>query len=204
MLSNDQELQRLLKQQNNIKVPTQRKRSKNRKKANRTENNSNGCNVKQNKRNAKEKQITTTSPPDPYHLPCDLDWVSLLSSQKLSGCISCNETHCRPSFGSPLPSDSIVDHIVSPANTLYNRILDTPPQKSLEEIITTQESPAPLLPPWAAETRPYSPNNFEHPWAEVEGSTHVKHWSSPSQIMWNSTNTPQLDQQAKLQIPQLI
>lgn len=99
--------------------------------------------------------------------------------------------------------------------SLQSKIPDTPPlqQKtvlcsSLEEIITTQESPAPLLPPWAAESRPYSPN-LEHPWAETGCSTHEVsplirrgHWS-PTEVMWSPSN-PQINSTNKVQIPQLI
>ena len=236
LLSNDQELQRLLKQQNSTKNPLQRKRSKSRKKATHSDNsntNNNNGSTRQNnsKKNTKEKRPSNTkplsSPPttstttDPCHLPCDMDWVSLLSSQRLGGCISCSDAHYRPTFGSPImgTSSDLVDSVsCSPAvlpMTLHNRILDTPPQRatvlcsSLEEIITTQESPAPLLPPWAAETRSYSPtpNTFDHPWAEthdVSSSTRVKHWSPP-EVMWNTNNpSPQIDCQNKLQIAQLI
>ena len=141
--------------------------------------------------------------------------MSLLSSQKV-GCISCNEFHhCRPSFGSPVLGTPDLGHIGDPITcspavvpvTLMNRIPDTPPLKnelcnSLEEIITTQESPAPLLPPWAAESRPYF---NEHPWAEtnhISPLTRRKQWSPED--MWGGTATPNTDRPNKLQIAQLI
>lgn len=163
---------------------------------------------------------------DPCHLPGDLDWVSLLSSQKF-GCVACHEEHhCRPTFGSPVLGINEMGHISDPIScspavlpvVLQNKIQDTPPQKpiltnSLDEIITTQESPAPLLPPWAAESRPFSPTRFnlEHPWAEsnrcqeaglpkIGRREHV--WTSPHEVMWSSPTIN--DQSNKLQLAQLI
>lgn len=261
LLSNDNELQRLVQQQLSNKGPLQRKRSKTKKKGHSSASTSvaNSTNSKhhapfpsfthhaatQKKHCTKiNQQRSMCTPPvaasslmpppqtsvDPCHLPGDLDWVTLLGSQKY-GCIACHEAehHCRPMFGSPVlgTTDILMGHIGDPLScspailpvALQNKIQDTPPQKtllttSLEEIITTQESPAPLLPPWAAESRPFSPTHFnlEHPWAESNRCQEVglhkvnrrEHhvWSSPHEVMWSS---PSINDQAnKLQVTQLI
>ncbi len=228
LLNNDEELQRLVRQQNCAKTPLQRKRSKTRKKSllgslMKASSNSNSSGSNYSTTSCRRHGYTTgegTFSPsfsmmsmDPCHVPGgDLDWVTLLSSQRL-GCVSCSCHHCRQGEtgvhvggrGEPPPS------LIFP----LNKISDTPTfpssrvlRNSLDDIITTQESPAPLLPPWTGESRPYSPT-LEHPWAESHGHSpfmrRAGHCSPVPEVMWSTTGSNNVQHTpGKLRIAQLI
>ena len=121
-------------------------------------------------------------PADPCGLPGDLDWVSLLSSQRVS-CGSCPSQACRPVYGSPIlgPPDlgQVGDPMVcSPLILPTTLSSDLSPQtpvtrdsgkgKELEEVVWKQDSPSPHLLPWA-DSQPQSP--CLHPWAESKETT---------------------------------
>ena len=126
----------------------------------------------------------SNAPPDPCGLPGDLDWVSLLSSQKVS-CGSCPSQSCRPVFGSPVLGPPDLGHIGDPVvcspliiPTLFSSELIEPPGPStlagenkgalLEEVVLKQDSPSPQLLPWAES---WSQSPSFHPWAESKEST---------------------------------
>lgn len=131
----------------------------------------------------------STYPADPCGLPGDLDWVSLLSSQRLS-CGSCPSQSCRPSFGSPVLGSPDLGHIgepvlCSPLNahipTTAMEPMDIPPSPLvgvsrgalLEETVLNQDSPPLQLLPWD-ESCPQSPfprDSHFHPWAESREKT---------------------------------
>lgn len=171
----------------------------------------------------RKRARSESSPPtaDPCHLPGDLDWISLLSSQRVS-CGSCTDGHsCRPSFGSPVLGPPDLGHIgepliCSPAmipHVLASRLPDTPPASlptstttasiALEDMVSGQDSPSPLLPPWTG-SRDHSPNpvQLEHPWAESKESINrqikslgkskgtSQHWS-PEFTTWGNSGTNQ-------------
>jgi hypothetical protein len=132
----------------------------------------------------------------PYCLPSDLDWVTLLSSQRMT---ASNGIHNNRPFGSPVmgcPLDMVGDCMSNglshkgPLPVMIQPI-STPFHNSLEDIITSQESPAPLLPPWA-ESRSQSPN-IEHPWAESKRTTaHTwspDTWPLPTSAYPSSSNS---------------
>lgn len=183
-LNQDGELQRLTECQ--IRQQAMRSKTKSRKRA----QSQNGSSKKEMATSRKRsKSISVTIPADPCHLPGDLDWVSLLSSQKVVTCSSCTDGHnCRPTFGSPVLGPPDLGHIgdpiiCSPAvipSTLISRVPDTPPIVSQpvilhppfisieETMISSHDSPSPLLPRWA-ESRSQSPNMaLEHPWADTK------------------------------------
>ena len=138
------------------------------------------------------------APADPCGLPGDLDWVSLLSSQKVN-CVSCPSHSCRPSFGSPVLGPPDLGHIGDPvmcsplvvpqllsssegdvsvaAAAGISAIPGASESKGalLEEVVLKQDSPSPLLLPWA-EKHSQSPNT--HPWAESQETTlyQMRHW----------------------------
>lgn len=141
----------------------------------------------------RSRSESTTQVPvaDLCHLPGDLNWISLLSSQKVNSCGMCTDTHnCRPLFGSPVLGTPDLGHIGEPLNcspamipmVLTNRLPETPPYirptsnsaaTSLEDL-TVQDSPSPLLPSWA-DSRSESPAILlEHPWAESRDSINQK------------------------------
>lgn len=130
-----------------------------------------------------------TSPADPCGLPGDLDWVSLLSSQRL-GCGSCPSQSCRPSFGSPVLGSPDLGHIgdpvicsplIVPVTSAAIEPVDIPASPLvgvsrgalLEEAILKQDSPPLQLLSWD-ESRPQSPYTRDtqvHPWAESREKT---------------------------------
>lgn len=123
-------------------------------------------------------------PGDPCGLPGDLDWISLLSSQRVS-CGSCPSQACRPVYGSPIlgPADlgqvgepMMYSPLVVPA-TIANGLspstpvaVDTGKAKELEEDVFNHDSPlpSPHLLTWS-DSRPQSPHL--HPWAESKETT---------------------------------
>ena len=183
-LSQDREVQRLTEYQ--IRQQGIRSKTKARKRA----QSQNGNGKKEIPASRKRpKSISMTVPADPCHLPGDLDWVSLLSSQRMVTCSSCTDSHnCRPTFGSPVLGPPDLGHIGDPVicspavipSTLISRVPDTPPVVSQptahhqpfitidETMISSHESPSPLLPRWA-ESRSQSPSMaLEHPWADTK------------------------------------
>lgn len=121
------------------------------------------------------------APVDPCGLPGDLDWVSLLSSQR----VSCG------SYGSPIlgPPDlgQVGDPMIcspliiptsmtttsppsTPAGTNPALDCDLKNNKDVEEVFRNHNSrlPSPHLLPWE-DSRPESP--FRHPWAESRETT---------------------------------
>ena len=131
---------------------------------------------------ASRKRIKSENqgPADPCGLPGDLDWVSLLSSQKVN-CGSCPSQSCRPAFGSPVLGPPDLGHIGEPVvcsplvpTSEHAELPQTPllfenRGALLEEVVLKQDSPSPLLLPWA-ESRPQSPG-VSHPWAESRETT---------------------------------
>lgn len=221
LLTNEYELQRLLEQHNHLRLPPQRSKAKGRKRNHGISNNN--SNKKESRK--RSKSVSTTSTADLCHLPGDLDWVSLLSSQKV-GCVSCAGAHsCRPSFGSPVLGPPDLGHIGDPVicspavipTTLSSRIPDTPPTMTvshpniiLDEIMTSQESLAPLLPPWA-ESCPHSPSlSLEHPWAECKETFGTNHTKGTTVEMWSPETAWNISQSSypsvnrKMPIAQLI
>ena len=127
-------------------------------------------------------------PADPCGLPGDLDWVTLLSSQKVN-CSSCPSQSCRPVFGSPVLGPPDLAHIGEPITcsplvvptSLTSEQAAVPETLTvgenkatlLEEMILQQDCPSPQLLPWA-ESRSQSPNVSlaqPHPWAESKEAT---------------------------------
>ena len=171
--------------QNHLKLHVARVKAKSRK---RSQSTSNGHgNQRKISSRMRKRARSQCSPPtaDPCYLPGDLDWISLLSSQRVN-CKSCPDGHsCRPSFGSPVLGPPDLGHIgepliCSPAmipHGLATHVPDTPPSLpatitsssiSLEELVTTSDS-SPLLPPWNR-SRDHSPISLDHPWAESRDS----------------------------------
>ena len=125
----------------------------------------------------------SAAPADPCGLPGDLNWVSLLSSQRVS-CISCPSQTCRPVFGSPVLGPPDLGHIGDPVvcsplvvpMTLTSEAAEIPLTPTLgenkgallEEALLRQDSPSPQLLPWA-EGQSQSP--VCHPWAETREAT---------------------------------
>lgn len=121
---------------------------------------------------------------DPCGLPGDLDWISLLSSQRVS-CGSCPSQACRPVYGSPILGPPDLGHVgdpmicsplVVPATIASGLspctpvVTDTGKVKELEDDVFNHDSPlpSPHLLPWA-DSRPQSPHL--HPWAESKETT---------------------------------
>lgn len=142
-----------------------------------------GRRVKRGRNPNRRKRIKSENqgPADPCGLPGDLDWVSLLSSQRVN-CGSCPSQACRPVFGSPILGPPDLGHIgepvvcsplVTPTTLSTSQIPETPTLGEnkgalLEEVILKQDSPSPQLLPWA-EGCSQSPNI--HPWAESRDTT---------------------------------
>ena len=134
----------------------------------------------------KRVKSANQQPVDPCGLPGDLDWISLLSSQRVS-CGSCPSQACRPVYGSPVlgPPDlgqvgdpMVCSPLIIPA-TITSRLCPHTPVvtnssslrgKELDEDIFTHDSPGPSphVLPWA-DSRPQSP--CLHPWAESKETT---------------------------------
>ena len=198
VVTNEIEFQRIEGLQNSLRMFSGAKRGKSRRKLHSASSNGSKPGSKETtpqKRRSKSTSggQTGSNVPDTDHhlLPTNLDWTTLLNSQKVT-CSSCSEAlphMCQGSFSSPIlgsttnPVYGSVD--CSPAiipMSLSTRMPDTPsimPPTSafnplLDEIMTSQESPAQLLPPWA-ESRSESPNvGFEHPWAETLRDRHLQ------------------------------
>lgn len=215
IVTNEFEFQRLEELQNNQKIYSGHKtKGKSRRKLS-TSSSNGGSNLKSKTTPQKTRRCKSASyssvPNEPHvhnehlHLSGDLDWTTLLSSQKMA-CGSCTGVHtCQASFGSPVfaTAASVDDHShCSPAiipMSLPSRVIETSPSQHppvtlynpvLDEIMTTQESPAPLLPPWA-ESRSQSPNiSLEHPWVDSrERSRHL--WGgSPETTSWAAIGLP--------------
>lgn len=137
----------------------------------------------------KRIRSATHLPADPCGLPGDLDWVTLLSSQKVN-CSSCPSQSCRPVFGSPVLGPPDLAHIgepitcsplVVPTSITSEQAAAVPETLTvgenkatlLEEVILQQDCPSPQLLPWA-ESRSQSPNvslTQPHPWAESKEAT---------------------------------
>ena len=147
------------------------------------------------------KSQSATQPADPCILPGDLDWVSLLSSQRVS-CGSCPSQSCRPAFGSPVLGPPDLGHIGEPvvcSPLLTPALVVSEPNETpsvpiagdnkrnlLEEAVLKQDSPPQLL-PWA-ESHSQSPN-IPHPWSEAKETTmrEVRHSKALSigKSMWS-------------------
>ena len=121
-------------------------------------------------------------PVDPCGLPGDLDWISLLNSQRVS-CGSCPSQGCRPVYGSPIlgPPDlgqvgdpMICSPLIVPATIASPTtpvVTDSGKVRNQdEEDVFNHDSPPspPHLLSWA-DSRPESP--FLHPWAESKETT---------------------------------
>ena len=141
----------------------------------------NGKDSRQGGRGRKRVTSEAQVPVDPCGLPGDLDWISLLSSQR----VSCG------SYGSPIlgPPDlgqvgdpMICSPLIVPTSITTASLSSTPAPadpalednlkdgKELEDVFTTTNSPlpSPHLLPWA-ECQPESPSI--HPWAESKETT---------------------------------
>lgn len=132
------------------------------------------------KRTKSENQV----PGDPCGLPGDLDWISLLNSQRMS-CGSCPSQACRPVYGSPILGPADLGQVGEPVTcsplvvpaTIASGLspstpiaVDTGKTKELEEDVFNHDSPlpSPHLLTWA-DSRPQSP--CLHPWAESKETT---------------------------------
>ncbi|XP_019849225.1 PREDICTED: forkhead box protein L1-like isoform X1 [Amphimedon queenslandica] len=185
VVTNEVEFQRIEGIQNSLRMFSGAKRGKSRRKLHSTSSNGSKPGSKETtpqKRRPKSTsamQMGSNVPDTDHHLlSADLDWTTLLSSQKML-CSTCHEMlphTCPASFGTPITgtetdpvygcSPSIIPMSLS---TDTSSIIPTTSSLNplLNEIMTSQESPAQLLPPWA-ESRSESPNiGFEHPWAET-------------------------------------
>lgn len=126
-----------------------------------------------------KRRRTGTSPADLCGMQGELDWISLLGSQRMSN------AHNKPIFGSPdLPhvtEPSLSSPLVFPVTTaaIPAELPATPSVMEshgslLEEVVLKQDSPSPqVLLPWA-EKNSQSPGNTTthlHPWAESKEST---------------------------------
>lgn len=136
-------------------------------------------------------------------LPGDLDWISLLGSQKVS-CGLCPTQSCKPFFGSPVVGQSDISHMVEPVlcspliipSSLASEHADVPEstlaeenkRTLLEEAVLKQDSPSPLLLPWA-EGQSQSPHlGHPHPWAESKEMTlhhQMRSHVSASHQLWS-------------------
>ncbi len=120
-------------------------------------------------------------PADPCGLPGDLDWVSLLSSQRV-GCASCPSQSCRPSFGSPVLGTPDLGHIgepviCSPLVASLATDVSVYPSVSegngalLEEAVLRQDSPPLGILPWDSSQSQSPTEKHSHPWAESKEKT---------------------------------
>lgn len=157
-----------------------------------------------------KSQSASNQPADPCGLPGDLNWVSLLSSQKVTNCGLCPSQNCRPTFGSPILGTPDLGHIGEPVvcsplvvpTTLaiepaVSDIPSTPllgdyKGALLEEVVLKQDSPSPQLLPWA-ESRSQSPLvGFvqPHPWSESKETTqHELKNLCPSKVSYTSSKS---------------
>ena len=157
-----------------------------------------------------KSQNTINQPADPCGLPGDLNWVSLLSSQRVTNCGLCPSQNCRPVFGSPVLGPPDLGHIgepvvcsplVVPATLAAEPVADIPSTpllgdykgSLLEEVVLRQDSPPPELLPWA-ESRSQSPAisfSQPHPWSESKETTQheLKHLRPSKVSFTNSKGT---------------
>lgn len=129
-------------------------------------------------RGLKRRRTEGIIPADLCGMPGDLDWISLLGSQRMSN------TYYKPIFGSPdLPhvtEPALSSPLVFPVTTAATpaEMPATPSAMEshgslLEEVVLKQDSPSPqVLLPWA-EKNSQSPSSSAHlhPWAESKEST---------------------------------
>lgn len=137
--------------------------------------------LKTHKMRKRRIKSESTRPADPCGLPGDLDWVSLLSSQRV-GCHSCPSESCRPSFGSPVLGTPDLGHIGEPVvcsplvASLAGDTTAYPPMTEsngalLEEAVLKQDSPPFGLLPWDdGQSQSPTPKHL-HPWAESKEKT---------------------------------
>lgn len=152
------------------------------------------------------KHARPPSSTDLCGLPGDLDWISLLGSQKVSCGLSPTQS-CKPFFGSPVTGQSDIGHIAEPVMcsplivppSLSSEHTDIPElslpddnrRSLLEEAVLKQDSPSPLLLPWA-EGQSQSPNlGLPHPWAESKEVTlhQMRSHVSASHQLWSPEPT---------------
>lgn len=155
-----------------------------------------------NSRKDARKSTRLPSSTDLCGLPGDLDWISLLGSQKVS-CGLCPTQSCKPFFGSPVTGQPDTGHVVEPVMcsplvlppSLSSEQADIPESSPaddhkralLEEAVLKQDSPSPLLLPWA-EGHSQSPNlGLPHPWAESKEVTlhQMRSHVSASHQLWS-------------------
>lgn len=132
------------------------------------------------KRKRRESEHTKTSPSDLSTMAGDLDWISLLGSQRLQN------HQQRAGFSSPdIPQVGVAEPVLCSPLVLPTTIAAIPvelpatPRVSeshgalLEEVVLKQDSPSPqVVLPWA-EGNSQSPScsSHMHPWAESKEST---------------------------------
>lgn len=159
---------------------------------------------KNSRKNTHDARKSTRLPSstDLCGLPGDLDWISLLGSQKVS-CGLCPTQSCKPFFGSPVTGQPDIGHVVEPVMcsplilppSLSSEHADIPESSPaddhkralLEEAVLKQDSPSPLLLPWA-EGHSQSPNlGLPHPWAESKEVTlhQMRSHVSASHQLWS-------------------
>ena len=156
-----------------------------------------------------KSQSASNQPADPCGLPGDLDWVSLLSSQRVTNCGLCPSQNCRPAFGSPIFGTPDLGHVgepvvcsplVVPTSSAIEPITDIPSTPLLgdykgallEEVVLKQDSPSPQILPWA-ESRSQSPVvsfSQPHPWSESKETTqHELKNLCPSKVSFTSSKS---------------
>ena len=156
-----------------------------------------------------KSQNASNQPADPCGLPGDLNWVSLLSSQKVTNCGLCPSQNCRPTFGSPILGTPdlgqigepvVCSPLVVPITLAVEPVTDIPTTPLLgdykgallEEVILKQDSPSPQLLPWA-ESRPQSPAvsfSQPHPWSESKETTqHQLNSLCPSKVSFTNSKS---------------
>ena len=130
--------------------------------------------VKGLQRRSTEGEIKT-SPSDVCGMPGDLDWISLLGSQRTSSTLYKGSPDL-PQVGEPVLCSPLV--LPTTIAAVPVELPATPPVMEnhgalLEEVVLKQDSPSPqVLLPWA-EGNSQSPNISaqSHPWAESKEST---------------------------------
>ena len=158
-----------------------------------------------------KSQTSSNQPADPCGLPGDLDWVSLLSSQRVTNCGLCLNQNCGPAFGSPtfgtpdlgnVGEPVVCSPLVVPTSLAIEPVTDIPSTPLLgdykgallEEVILKQDSPPHIL-PWA-ESRPQSPVvsfGHPHPWSESKETTqHELKNLCPSKVSFTSSKSTML------------
>ena len=156
-----------------------------------------------------KSQSTSNQPADPCGLPGDLDWVSLLNSQRVTNCGLCPSQNCRPAFGSPILGTPDLGHIgepvvcsplTVPTTLAIEPVADIPSTPLLgdykgallEEVVLKQDSPSPQLLPWA-ESRSQSPVvsfSQPHPWSESKETTqHEMKNLCPARVSFTSSKS---------------